>query len=515
MNPRIGIVVLAIAVTGALAAWRLLPRRPNVIVIAIDTLRADALGSYGGPGNPTPYLDALAAESVRFDQATASACWTLPSFASMLTGVYPDAHGVRKPTDRLSPTFMTLAELLKDGGYRTAAFTAGGYLAPTFGLSQGFDEFDHKTETGRFREKTARVLDWIDGADEPFFVLFHGYDVHSPYAPGEPPPPPRGYAPPGIDVVEALNQRIEKKRRTDDLDLGALQTAYLTVDPGSKAELTRFRRNYADWEGRARRPIVETWRSLPRYSDDLSWIRASYDAEVREMDQDVGAFLAALAARGYLDDTVVVVVSDHGEAFMEHGECDHQTVNEIVARVPLLIRPAGGTTGRVVADPVRGLDLFATLLDVCGIEYRGFGQGRSLVPALSGGALPPEPACCFQNAAREHATDEVSIRWQDWKLITGGRFAADEPPYRLFDLGRDPGEETDLGAGEPERASRLLDMLARIRTQSARYLAAVTTATATLDEDTIRALTELGYLGMVRDRGAPTDRTDEAEETDR
>ncbi|MGH7897931.1 MAG: sulfatase, partial [Candidatus Binatia bacterium] len=284
----------------------------RVVLISIDTLRADSLSCYGGRGNVTPSYDALAADGVRFTNAVSPAPWTLPAVASIMTGLPPSAHTATDYSSRLPDSVRTLAERLREQGYATAAVVNNYFVGSEVNLAQGFDEFREfpKHTLGRsvgarllrrslpewFREdaSTAELsrlaVEWLEGhAERDFFLWVHYYDPHEPYDPPKQfrPPPP---APPRIGWrLRALGQ----------IHLGLLQ------------------------------PTAE----------EMAWIRKLYDAEVRYVDQGVGEIVAALKRLGLYDGSLILVVSDHGEEFWEHGRIGHgHTLYQEVLRVPLIVK---------------------------------------------------------------------------------------------------------------------------------------------------------------------------------
>lgn len=474
----------------------------NVVIIALDTLRADVLGCYGARGNPTPSIDAFARDACVFEDATASACWTLPSFASIFTGLYPEAHGATTPISRLPEACVTVAELLKEKGYATAAFTGGGYVTEKCGFRQGFDTFVSRGSL-KIEDKLPVARKWIEHVgDNPFFLLVHGYDVHSPYAPENRPAVPSGYSPPDEAVAEALMQSVERREPHSSPPVARAQTAYLTVEPmKGERPLSRFRKAYYEWS-RGVTPSVETaWSRAESFSNDLEWVVSNYEAEVGQLDADLTQFLRFLSGEVNRDNTLVIILSDHGEAFMEHKRCEHYHVDQEVARIPLIVRPPArlGTPPPEVDLPVRGIDVFPTVLDYCGVDIPPVCQGRSLRPLLNGEDLPQEAVCCFQNQVPARLDPEISVRLGSWKLTTGGRYSNDPQPLRLYDLSADPGETRDLSAEEPERVVALEKLLSEIRGQCVKIQSLFGDNERTLDRESLRELTELGYLGQIKD----------------
>lgn len=509
---------LLIACAGALAAagwWQAglpLPgarRPPNVILIAVDTLRADALSCLGGPPDATPALDQFAAGATVFTDATAPACWTLPSLASLFTGLYPSAHGAIAVDRRLPAGFVTLAELLRQHGYRTAAFTSGGYVTSAFGLNQGFDVFDSRTETGHFVDRVPLAEQWLAGADAPFFLFVHGYDVHSPYSPAERPPKSEGFVKNVGDRIAEFGARVAAGADVKDLGTGAIVAAYLSVlppGPDSAEQLQLLREAYVRYAAGLTEPIEDLWARDPHFGAQLAWVKALYAAEVRETDRQLRRFLRGLEQAGRFDDSIIVVLADHGEAFMEHGHFEHSHVEQEVARIPLLVHLPPhlrrAAPARVEA-PVSGVDLLPTLADYCGAPIPTAAMGQSLRPALEGGALDDVPICCFQQAL-PGGGEEVAVRRGRWKWIEGGRRGAHALPDRLFDLAADPGETLDLAALQPEVLDGLRAALAAVRADCERARGAYSGEAAALDAEALKDLARLGYLGQLRDR-APTE----------
>jgi choline-sulfatase len=379
----------------------------NVLLVTIDTLRADRIGAYGSHAGLTPAIDRLAAQGVRFDAAFTPVPMTLPSHASILTGLEPPSHGVRNNTAfRLGQT-PTLGTLLKQAGYRTGAFVGSVVLSRRFGLDRGFDVYDdrigqdgaggpHDTER-RAAQVVQPAVDWIlrtsaaaepktdaagpaDGG--PWFAWIHLYDPHAPYS--APPEYARGLAP--------------------------------------------------------------------------------YDAEVAYTDAALGHGLESLRAAGALDRTIVVVVADHGESLGEHGESTHGLfAYDATLRVPMVVIAPGLGAG-IVHAPVSTVDLAPTVLDLLGIPQPKDLDGRSLVNVDDrnrGRALYFE--ALDANLTRGWAPLSGVIA-DGWKYI-------ELPIPELYDLARDPAEAQNLAARQGDRLrtlqARLKEMASRRRTAEA------------------------------------------------
>jgi arylsulfatase A-like enzyme len=376
--------------------------------VSIDTLRADHLGAYGHARDTSPNVDRLARQGILFRQAIAPASWTLPSHASMLTGLYPYHHGAVRFgfLSALAARVDTLAELLWDRGYATAAFTGGSYVGLNRGFAQGFDVF----RTGRaFSASIEAAIDWMKLIRGPFFLFLHTYDVHQPYAPGAP----------YDDMFDPDYQGLFRKR-------------FARVDLDSAGGVKVLDRR------------------------TVEHLEALYDGEIRKMDQAFATLLQYLASSGRAHDTCVIFTSDHGEEFMEHGNVfhNHAVLYEELIRVPLIVWcPSRYAGGRVIEQPVSLVDVTPTVLDIATAPIPKKMDGLSLAPALVGRDLPKGRMILSEvDASIEHEEGSVAaVRTAHHKLI---RTSWDPAPL-LFDLHEDPGERHDVRTKQPAVASRL------------------------------------------------------------
>lgn len=438
---RIATAALAAAALTACARGGPAGRRPDIVLVSIDTLRADHLGCYGSAVPTSPRIDGLARRATRFATVVAPAASTLASHASLFTARAPQHHGARfGRREALPPEAVTLAETLAAAGYRTEAVTAGGQLAARFGVAQGFDHYQVTEEPrgrpGAFARKVAQGLEALDRADpRPLFLFLHTYEVHLPYTPDP-----------------ALLERL---------------------DPGPGGGLGAS-------IGRELVSEVNSGRRLPSL-EQLRRIERAYDAEILSVDAGFGALVDGLAKRGRLDRTVVVLTSDHGEEFGEHGAwaTHSHTLYEELLRVPLVVwAPGGEGAGRVVTTPVRLIDVAPTLVDFAGVAPPAAFDGRSLRGALRGEALEELPGLLGLD------TDAGGLR-------PGVRFARLKlHDDRLYDLEADPRELTDLSARRPDWRARAEELLRR---ELARHPAAQGVP-VTPDEREERLLKSLGYL---------------------
>ena len=408
--------------------------RPNLVLISIDTLRADRLSVYGNSRPTSPAIDGWArAQGVVFRRAIAQAPWTLPSHTTMLTGLDPLRHGVNSSLPA-AQELVTLAERLRAAGYRTQAVTGGAWMSPAFGLDQGFDAYsfspsqdDREIELHR---GVARALEFLRSGDRrhPYFLFFHTYAVHGPQ---------RAQAG-SFERWSRFDPKLRTLESADELDpaSGLLRAHTMQLLAGA---------------GRGREPLPAELAGLPF---DL------YDSSVAAMDHELAELLAATADPEDGRAAFVVLTSDHGETLGEHGRGGHNNLFDTTLHVPLIVR-APGIAPTTIESQVRLVDITPTLLDAAGLES-GPADGRSLLPLLAGRAEPPREAWSYS------ATGDQTFalyRTNGLKAIaTLNPWLAASSPMQLFDLRRDPGENADLAnrqgrvvatvAEEVERRSR-------------------------------------------------------------
>lgn len=467
----------------------------DVFIVAIDTLRADALGIYGGDPANSPTLDRFAAECTVFDEAVPAACWTLPSFSSIFTGLYPPAHAVEDDDAKADDRLVTLAEILRGLGYRTGAFTAGGYLAESYGLDQGFEEFKVGKKTRLLDESIAPAKKWLASIDrsERVLTFVHGFDPHRPYRPATLPQPPTGYAAPSLDAGDAMDARVAAGGSLDEFPLGEVKVAYHTVDLGRTRDFDERYRTWMRGKAPSSERFHQLWKASPQFPDELAWLRALYAAELRAADTAVADFFEFLKSIGRYDDAIVIFLSDHGEQFMEHSTIGHTRTSRAESRVPLLVRlPGGKRAGQPARSPevVRGIDVMPTILDVLGVPTPSIAQGRSLMPLLAGEDLPDLPACTF---GTKYPEDGVTFR--NWRFIE--RTVKEEGDLfgdRLYDIGSDPHEAVDVRAAHADIDQRMRAFLAATRTES-EAIGAQFGAELDGSNDDESALSQLGYVG--------------------
>jgi arylsulfatase A-like enzyme len=426
----------------------------NVILLSIDTLRPDRVGVYGGDRGLTPTLDALAAGGVTFEQAIAQAPWTAPSHATMLASQYPSTLGMGDFADpgRIRDAVDTLAEVMQWSGRRTHAIVAGGFVAGHIGFKQGFEAYMH---TGTTMPKVvSEATKWLEtlGKDEKFFLFLHTYDVHE----YNPPEPFRSR------FVRAYDGPLARLPPTDIDNLVQGGERHLREKNVSEADR--------------------------RYLTDL------YDASVAAVDAQVELLMGELDRLGRRGRTLIVITSDHGEEFWEHGGTGHgYSLYDENLRVPLILSHPSLPRVRV-PDQVRLLDVAPTIAAIAGARPSSQWQGISLEP-LFGGVTMRLPAFA------EHAhVPARAVRVPEYKYVV----RLHSPNQSLYDLRTDPAETADLIAGEgnPPSLERMREELKLWMLACARDVGLRSTESAGLDEAAMAELRELGYTaGAAPDDG--------------
>lgn len=445
----------------------------NLVLVVVDTLRVDHLGVYGSSRDTSPVIDAFAKSGVRFDRAYATAPWTQPSIASILTGLPPETHGADLLLRSLPDSAYTLAERLRDAGYETGAVVSHYLIGPRFGFQQGFDTFVHGTALGPGRFSTpgvsARATELLARyavEKRPFFLFLHYFDPHYSY------------------------------ERHEGVGFAAR---------GGAGRLTG-------------RESVEALRDLdpPPDAGERAFVRDLYDEEVRFTDTGIGTVLRTLSRLALDEKTVVVLVGDHGEEFWDRGWLGHtRTLHEELVRVPLVIRAPGVAPG-VVSQPVSLVDLLPTLLDLLQVRVpERHLAARSFAPRMhAGGEAGGSPGPVYLSTAyrleagsgsegavadRPGLTGREVLRKR--AVVDGGfKLVEDRSSgaVSLYDLNRDPQERHDLlPTSDPEltavRDRLLRELVDSYRRYEAARLAGAVEAPEPSPEEA-RMLHELGYV---------------------
>jgi arylsulfatase A-like enzyme len=434
----------------AIGTWAVVDRTlgakggPNIVLILIDTLRADHVGCYGYGRNTTPNLDKFAADAILFKNAISPAPWTTPTVASVFTAQYPHVLGYENEPVVLDDKFPCLAEILRNSGYTTAGIISHAYISNTFGIGQGFDTYDEENAQGHGHVSSPSVTDKAiafveDHKDDRFFLFVHYFDPHCDYILHE----PYNYYP-EYDGPLHSGQKIADLR-----ELAPEMTA-----------------------------------------DDVHYLNALYDSEIRFTDEHLGRLLDVLKEQGLYDKSLVIVFADHGEEFLERG--DHwightKTVYQELIHVPLMIKLPGEGQGRVVDEHVGLVDLAPTILSVAGLEMPEEYTHDGVPLEIAGGATP-----------HARVTFSETMRWGTFQAMIRDSLKIIYDPTndvtQLINLADDPGEERDISA---ENLKTLRSMEADLHEwgyQMRMRRAKLKTRSPKLSREQVDQLKSLGYI---------------------
>ena len=424
-----------------------------VLLYVIDTLRADHLSVYGYKTETTPGLVQLMRDGVVFENAVANSSWTKPATASILTGLLPWSHGAEKSEDALTGSLTSLAAHLQGAGFQTGGFSANGNVSATFGFHHGFEEF---SLMGRYDAPAAEVqgvaLAWIAAQDSshPIFLYIHTIDPHAPYGP------------------------------TD-----RFFSAAVSGSAGDPVGTVPFMRQLAASKDEPDPALAQTLIEM-------------YDSEIESNDHQFSQLLEHLKQSGLYDQALILVTSDHGEEFYDHGSWTHgRTLYQEMLHIPLLVKfPENWAAGTRVHHTVQHIDLLPTILDYLAIPPPPELQGRSLlctvdqtsaIPSASCNEVAPRPVFA---SVHYHNNHRQSVLLDGWKLILRSADRLDRQA-ELFDLRVDPLERENLAGRYPIRVGYLTSLIrAELRS---RHTAGGTQPVA-LDEETRQRLEALGYL---------------------
>ena len=446
--------------------------QPPLLVISLDTLRADRLGCYGYERPTSPTVDSLAAAGVLFEDVASPSAKTATSHMSMFTGLHPGVHGVRNTYGGTAfaphQELITIFQAAKRDGYVTAGFTGGGMMSAELGFGRGFDLYDARGGGGD--RVFARASKWLEAEaavieDEPVALLVHTYEIHDPYTP----------------------PALWRERFVDPRYAGA-------IDP-TRVEL----------------PIdaAETWKKNPQFytevqdrfwggrdgasAADMAFLSDLYDAGIAYTDSLLGEFLDQVSETRLGQEGLIVLTSDHGDEFSEHGNVTHQSIYQEILHVPLVFRlPPGdpdatARAGSRIQRPVRGIDLGPSLADWCGVALSEQVQGISLLPEVRGGLAPDLPTWSEIGSV---ANELASYRKGSYKLIAR---KAENGLGELYDLDIDRAERFNRREAYPEKFEEFRSELDRF-VQAHRELAVrFPPGVVEMGAEALGALQALGY----------------------
>lgn len=403
----------------------------NVVLIVVDPLRADGIHAFGNSRSVTPHLDAIAQHSFVFHNTVAASSWTLPSAMSLMTGAYPSFHKVinkevaaatspavmqEARLQSLRPDMVTLASVLRDHGYKTGGFAGGAALSSEYGFGYGFDEYESNGNFERLETVVPKALDFVrNNAEKKLFVFLHAFDPHGQVLPS-----------------------------------GGLSYAY--VDPAYDGRLTGSAEEQRELreEGVMRGHVSLT-------ETDSAYLRALYDEKIETMDDDMGKFLASYQAITGGKKTLLIITSDHGEAFYEHGFIDHgMTLYDEMLHVPLIIS-VPGAKGSVIESQVRTVDVASTVFDLIGIDsdqaFADQAQGISLRPLMTGQVMKLD---AYAETDYRHAVFLRMVQTWNGKKIIEDR---ESHVFEVYDLQKDPGETNNIYDANQKDSVYLRDVL--------------------------------------------------------
>lgn len=438
-----------------------------VALVLVDTLRRDALGCYGNGEAQTPNIDALAAHGARFDHAISASGWTLPSVASMLTGTWPAMHKALGKVSRLTPITADLpvaAEVFEQAGYSTLGFANAAFLSPLLGLDRGFEVFDHEHAYNwdiRRADATvdAALLAISERPGQKVFLLVHLFDAHLDYD------PPDGFITPFVG-----------DRRTPEPPVSMRESMDLRQDDGE----------------------------APPTQADIDYLRGMYQGEIAFVDRALGRMVDGLKELGRWDHTTLVITSDHGEEFWDHGGFEHgHTLYDELVRVPLIIRTpdASQTSQHTIDHQVRTIDIMPTLFELAGITSPPSFVGLSLVPDMRGAPRSFDPPAFSQSTL--YGAEKMSWRSAGYCLIVD-QATPGADGVELYDLKADPLELHDISKEQPVLTTQLSrELMAFTRELEARASKISTPELRDMGPSTIKKYLEsiegLGYAGRDED----------------
>ena len=398
----------------------------NVLLVSFDALQASHVSHLGYFRNTTPEIDKIAATAYSFENAVNPASWTVPSYMSWFTSTYPSEHKlvnkfskfskeekVLSNLSQLSPGLTTLAQVFKQNGYSTGGFTGDAGVSGFFGYAKGFDVYYDNVTFGGLEYSAPLALEWLEkNKDKPFFMFLHGYDSHGQYV------PEKGF------------------------DYRFVDSGYTGIYNGSKQQQAELREKGLAGQG------------LNLTEEDVKFWRAVYDEKIQRADAKFAEFMKKFEEMDLLNNTIIIIASDHGTELYEHGRFDHGfSLYDELIHAPLVVYVPGGKKGVRIKEQVRTIDLMPTIIELTGLKA-GEGvekqmRGVSLVPAMSGEKLELD---AFSETDYRRYTYKRSLRKANgWKLI----YTLESGAKELYDLKTDPQEKNNLVEKEPAKAYEL------------------------------------------------------------
>ncbi len=466
------------------------PEQPNVVLISIDTLRADYLGAYGYPAEISPRMDALARQGVLFENAFSQAPWTMASMGSLMTSLYPTEVGLACllqdcSNPQINAARFTLAEMMDQAGYTTAAFLTNAWLCEERGFCQGFDicgsiphlepyNLPRLEETALF-QGLERLFPATQAVGRFYFLYFDP-----------------GFLAEGEKVNLNTRHFLRRYRKQRFFLWLHYMEPHATYDPSEPfwpipAEVSP---EWVEWE--RVHWLGHKFHHFVLSDADVEALRSLYAGEVRDMDALVGEVLDQIAALGLADRTVVVITADHGDEFAEHGDFRHgQSLYRELLHVPLIIAGPSVLPGRRVETPVALVDIFPTLAEIVGGKVPPEAHGQSLLPFLRGGEMAARPVFSegISNSRRPH--EYKAIRQGSYVLIHN----VQRGDVELYDLSGDPWEQVNLREAFPQQAADLMAKLQAWFEETTRSAAELPMfdPTSVMDERDWDTLHRLGY----------------------
>ncbi len=441
----------------------------NVILISLDTVSAKHLSSYGYDRETSPNIDRLAEDGVLFEKLMNNGGGTLTSHMSMMTSLYAETHNIiaisATESRRLEDARITLAEQLKDGGFHTAGFADRGWLEAKFGFDQGFDLYDDRH--GHFKKILPRAYRWLNtNAGQRFFLFLHTYDAHSNET--------------GLPYGKSTQHHALFYPRYDGYFSGCGD------GPCASSLLSRWNAEIEHKEYMIEETLSD---------NDLEYMKALYDGGITYVDEKFGELLHQLQKRDLYDNSLIILTSDHGEEFLEHGLFLHRQTYREVSHVPLIIKfPQSRFAGVRVPRLAATVDIMPTILEIVGIKPNLQTQGVSLMPLLFGEDIHRNAVPIWGRGL----WSRPKLITEEWSVLVDKKTGE---PAELYNVKEDPDELNNLYEDYPDLAAELSRELVALDTRDKgsyrSFKAAIGDSSENefqMDRETVEGLKALGYL---------------------